>query len=323
MSPLVAYRLAAVFLLLIVACLIALPLLRAHQRRRRLEERVAQHSAPYARATFAGSGRRSNVTAVASGGRRLLLKLLWEITAYDPEQREQHLLPWWVVFPISLPIARVIGGFGQSLVGRPALLAIPVVWILLIRRFYRWCEQRRLAALFDQFPDALAILVRAVRIGIPISEGIRNVAADSPKPTGHEFSLVVDQLALGVTLEEALRHMAARNPISEYGFFATALALQSETGGAISDTLERLADVIRKRVAMREHARALAAEARTSIAILAALPVFTGLALAAINPDYIATLFNDPQGRRIFASAVISLSTGILTMRLIVSRSLA
>ena len=148
------------------------------------------------------------------------------------------------------------------------------------------------------------MLVRAVRVGIPITGGMRSVATDSPDPTGREFRQVADQLTVGVTLDQALRALAARNKLSEYGFFATALALQAETGGAISDTLERLADVIRKRVALREHARALASEARTSIYILAALPVFAGGALAVLNPEYLYTLFVEPQGRTVFAIAV-------------------
>jgi tight adherence protein B len=186
-----------------------------------------------------------------------------------------------------------------------------------------WCEKRRLRTLFEQFPDALAMLVRAVRVGIPITGGMRSVATDSPDPTGREFRQVADQLTVGVTLDQTLCALASRNKLSEYGFFATALALQAETGGTISDTLERLADVIRKRVALREHARALASEARTSIYILAALPVFAGGALAVINPEYLYTLFVEPQGRTVFAIAVAMLTTGIVTMRTIVSRSLS
>jgi tight adherence protein B len=130
-------------------------------------------------------------------------------------------------------------------------------------------------------------------------------------------------MAVGVTLEQALLTLASRNKVPEYGFFATALALQSETGGTVSDTLERLAEVIRKRVALREHARALASEARTSIAILAALPVFSGGVLALINREYVNTLFVEPQGRAIFASAVVLLTVGIFTMQTIVTRSLS
>ena len=211
----------------------------------------------------------------------------------------------------------------QTILGGTALMLVPVFWVLLVRRFYHWCDQRRLNTLYEQFPDALAMLVRAVRVGIPIVEGIRNVSRESPNPSGPEFSTVVDQIAIGVTLEEALYDLAERNQLPEYRFFATALALQSETGGAVSETLERLADVIRKRVALRSHAHALASEARTSIYILACLPVFSGGALALLSPDYIATLFTEPQGQRIFAAALISLATGIATMRTIVSRSLS
>ena len=193
----------------------------------------------------------------------------------------------------------------------------------MVRQFYRWCEQRRLRILFEQFPDALSMLVRAVRVGIPITGGIRSVATECADPTGREFRHVADQIALGVTLEQALHALASRNQVPEYGFFATALALQSETGGTVSDTLERLADVIRKRVALREHARALASEARTSIAILAALPVFAGGALAVINPGLHQFAVHRPQGRTVFAAAIALLTTGIFTMRTIVARSLS
>jgi tight adherence protein B len=211
----------------------------------------------------------------------------------------------------------------QTLLGWTALLLLPIISVAIVRRYYRWCNQRRLTALYEQFPDVLAMLVRAVRVGIPIVEGIRSVARESPHPTDQEFGVVVDQMVVGVRLEEALHALAERNQLPEYRFFATALALQSETGGAVSETLELLADVIRKRVALRGHAQALASEARTSIYILAALPVFSGGALALLNPEYIGILFTDPAGQKVFTMALISLATGIFAMRTIVRRSLS
>ena len=296
--------------------------MRADQGRRKVQERVAQYAAPYARAT-AKEARDKGNAATAFGGGRVLLKWLMQLVAYDPAHSDSYLLAWWVVLPAAFLFARLIIMLAQSLVGSVALFALPLVWLLLVRQFYRWCEQRRLRILFEQFPDALSMLVRAVRVGIPITGGMRHVADDSPNPTGHEFRQVVDQITLGVTLDQALHALAARNQVPEYGFFATALALQSETGGTVSETLERLADVIRKRVALREHARALASEARTSIGILASLPVFAGGALAFINPDYLNTLFVDPKGRMVFAGAVMLLTTGIGVMRTIVARSLS
>jgi tight adherence protein B len=317
-----SYQLAAACLLLVLACIAAVPFMHAEQRRRKVQDRVAQYAVPYARATAIEAREKGNAGAAMSGT-RTLLNWLMRIVAYDPLHSDSYPLAWWVVTPAALLFARLLIALAQSLLGSSAMLALPLVWIVLIRRFYRWCELRRLRTLFEQFPDALSMLVRAVRVGIPITRGMRNVAADSPDPTGHEFRQVADQITLGVTLDQALHALAARNQVPEYGFFATALALQSETGGTVSETLERLADVIRKRVSLREHARALASEARTSIFILAALPVFAGGALAVINPDYLDTLFVDPQGRTVFATAVILLTVGIATMRTIVSRSLS
>ena len=318
----VSYQLAAASLLLVVACIAAVPFMQAEQRRRKVQERVAQHAAPYARATTADAREKSNAGAAVSG-RRIVLNWLKRLVAFDPSHQDYYLLRWWIVLPAALLFARLVVALAQTLLGSSALLALPLVWVALVRRYYRWCELRRLRMLFEQFPDALSMLVRAVRVGIPITGGMRSVGADSPNPTGAEFRQVADQITLGVTLDQALHALAARNQLPEYGFFATALALQSETGGTVSDTLERLADVIRKRVALREHARALASEARTSIAILAGLPVFAGGALAFINPDYFNTLFTDPQGRTVFGAAVTSLTVGIVTMRTIVSRSLS
>jgi tight adherence protein B len=315
-------QLAGACLLLVLACLAAVPFMQAEQRRRKVQDRVAQYASPYARATAAAARDKGNAGAAASGS-RILLQWLMQLVSFDPAHRDSYPLAWWIVLPTTLLFARLVLALAQSLIGSSALLALPLVWVMLIRQFYRWCEQRRLRTLFEQFPDALSMLVRAVRVGIPITGGMRNVADDSPDPTGREFRQVVDQITLGVTLDQALHALAARNEVPEYGFFATALALQSETGGTVSETLERLADVIRKRVALREHARALASEARTSIGILAALPVFAGGALAVINPEYFNTLFVDPKGRTVFAAAVLLLTVGIATMQTIVRKSLS
>jgi tight adherence protein B len=322
MTRSLSYQLAAACLLLVLACVAAIPFMKAEQRRRKFQDRVGQYAAPYARATAINAREKSHA-GTADSGTRILLKWLRQLVAFDPSHLDSYPAAWWIVLPAALLFARLIIALAQALLGPSALLALPVVWILVIRQFYHWCEQRRLRILFEQFPDALSTLVRTVRVGIPITGGMRSVASDSPDPTGREFRQVADQLTLGVTLEQALHALAARNKLPEYGFFATALALQAETGGTVSDMLERLAEVIRKRVALREHARALASEARTSIYILAALPVFAGGALAVINPDYLYTLFVEPQGRTVFATAVGMLTTGIVTMRTIVSRSLS
>lgn len=232
-------------------------------------------------------------------------------------------VPWWVVPLAALPVARAAAGLKAALGGDWLLLATPVIWFLLCRSAYGWLDARRREVLFRQFPDALGMVTRAVRVGIPVSEAIRSVAREAPKETAGEFQRIADRLQIGLPLDQALAETAHRNGVPEYRFFATALALQSQTGGGLSETLENLAEVIRKRVALRERGYALAAEARTSAGILAVLPFFTTGVLAVLSPAYVAMLFNDPGGQQVLAAAIGLLLLGIVIMRGMIRRALS
>ncbi len=177
--------------------------------------------------------------------------------------------------------------------------------------------------MYRQLPDALAMVVRSVRAGIPVSEALRTVACEMPEPTGGEFRRLSDALGIGIPMEEALLGLARRSGLPEYGFFKVALTLQGSAGGNLTETLENLADVVRKRVATRARGLALASQARASAYILAVVPVITAGALLVIDPGYLRLLFEDPRGRTILAAAVLSLLTGLGTMKLIIRRSLA
>jgi tight adherence protein B len=155
-----------------------------------------------------------------------------------------------------------------------------------------------------------------------VSEALRGVAKEAPVPTSIEFGRLVDALAIGEPLEKALKEMSERNDLPEYGFFAAALSLQAQTGGGLAETLELLADVARKRVAMQARGFALSSEARTSSMILAGLPFVTGGALYLANPTYIGVLFTDPSGQMILGIAILSLCMGIFTMRMIIRSAL-
>jgi tight adherence protein B len=162
----VSYQLAAASLLLVVACIAAVPFMQAEQRHRKVQERVAQHAAPYARATATDAREKSNAGAAVSG-RRIVLDWLKWLVAFDASHQDYYLLKWWIVLPAALLFARLVVALAQTLVGSSVLLALPLVWVALVRQYYRWCELRRLRTLFEQFPDALSMLVRAVRVGIP------------------------------------------------------------------------------------------------------------------------------------------------------------
>jgi tight adherence protein B len=200
--------------------------------------------------------------------------------------------------------------------------ALPFAALLICRWFYGWCEDRLITKLYNQFPDALAMIVRAVRVGLPVIEAIRVAARENPQPTAREFESLVARTAIGVPLDEALREMAERNRLPEYRFFATALSLQSQTGGGLTETLEGLADTIRKRVAAKLRGHALAAEARMSSYILGALPLITGALLTVMNPSYMQVLVTDPTGQKLLLIGAGLLGMGALSMRMLIRASL-
>jgi tight adherence protein B len=246
-----------------------------------------------------------------------------KIFGFDPAALDRCPVKWWMVLLIASVVAKIAQGLAADMIGTWSLLAMPVAWVMLCRMIFGYFEKRYQDKLLNQFPDALAMIVRAVRVGIPVLRAINNVARDAPEPTCIMFARLVDQITVGVALDAAVLQMAERSKLPEYRFFATAISLQMQTGGALSETLENLADVIRKRVALKARALALASEARTSAMVLAALPFVSGTSLYVLNPDYIGKLFKPGMGQTIFSCAVLSLSFGLLTMRTLIRRSLA
>lgn len=242
---------------------------------------------------------------------------------FEPAAPDRYPMVWWIVVLVMLAVAfaarSVVADFFNPFV---AWLAVPAAWISLSRAFFGFFDRRRREQLLAQFPDALAMIVRAVRVGIPVQESMRNVSRELPHPTGPAFTRLVNDVAVGVPLDEAINDMAQRSGLPEYRFFATALSLQNQTGGALSETLDGLADVIRKRAALRAKGIAMTSESKATAAILAALPVIIGVMLWMLNPAYIALLFNNDTGRNMFAAAVISLSIGLFAIRTIIKRSL-
>ena len=249
--------------------------------------------------------------------------MLAGLFGFDLTLSDHYVLRWWVALTVTLLITVVATKLGSGLVGNLAWLGLPLGWIVLSRNFFNWCRRRRQDKLFQQFPDALAMIVRAVRVGIPVTDSIQAVGRELEAPTGPEFARLSDELSIGMTLEDALRAMAQRNALQEYRFFATALSLQSQTGGGLSETLENLADVIRKRVAVRQKGEALAAEAKMSSIVLALLPPLAAAGLFIMNSAYIIMLFVDPLGQKILAAAILALSGGIMSMRMLIRKSLS
>ena len=171
--------------------------------------------------------------------------------------------------------------------------------------------RRRIAAFIGLFPEAIDLMVRALRAGLPISEAIVNAGQEIGDPVGTEFRQVEAGMRLGRDLDSILWDIAKRIEAPEFRFFIIALNVQRETGGNLAETLNNLSMVLRGRRAMRAKARAMASEARASTAILGSLPIVVTVILSITSPNYITPLFTDVRGLMLLGVAIGMLLSGI------------
>ena len=199
----------------------------------------------------------------------------------------------------------------------------PIKWWLVLTKFvFNWFTNRRNAKLLEQFPDSLSTIVRCVRVGIPMGEALRMVARDAQEPTKAEFEILADKVSIGIPLDIALRELSQRIKLTEYQFFATAITLQARSGGGITQTLETLAEVIRKRVGLKARGYALTAEARTSAMILSVLPFVAGGAIFVMQRPYIVLLFTTKSGESILGLAILLMGMGMGIIQYMISNVL-
>jgi len=157
---------------------------------------------------------------------------------------------------------------------------------------------RRQKKFTAHFADAMDIIVRGVRTGLPLGDCLKIIAHESPDPLGAEFRRVVEGESVGMPLEICLEQMYERMPISEVNFFSTVLNIQKTTGGNLGESLANLASVLRGRKLLREKIKALSAEAKMSAIIIGSLPIFVGGLVTVIAPDYMEELYTTPTGHR-------------------------
>ncbi len=290
------------------------------RRNRQLASRVAELVTPLAlaRAPSAfGSGHLGLLAQIAGWQVRL-----GPLCGYNPDRQAAYPVRVPLLLLLAAIPAVAIDRLISQVFGMALDFALPLIWIGCTQVLFRSLHARYADQLYRQLPDTLSMIVRSVRVGIPLHEALRGVARESLKPTAPLFARVADQMAIGIRLEEALRNASNCTGVTEYSFFTVALTLQAQTGGSLAETLDNLADVIRKRVALRQRAHALATEARTSAYVLAALPVFTGSALCILNYRYIAPLFDTPSGNRLLYVTIGMLGLAGLIMHLMIRRSL-
>jgi tight adherence protein B len=213
-----------------------------------------------------------------------------------------------------LAIGTVTGGGTKLGLGWPGLacLLIGIALGLLLPHIYIGIlGGRRLNKFNANFSEAIDLIVRGLRSGLPVTESIKAVGREIMDPVGMEFRLIADSITFGMTLQEALWAAASRIDIPEYRFFAITLGIQQETGGNLAETLDNLSQVLRRRRQMKLKIKALSSEAKASAYIIGSLPFIMFGIIMAENHRYAMTLFTDPRGWVMLACGFACYSLGI------------
>lgn len=174
--------------------------------------------------------------------------------------------------------------------------------------------KRRTKRFLSLLPEALDLIVRGIRSGLPATEAMNTIGAEIADPVGAEFRQVVDQVKIGIGLDAAMWGAARRLQIAEFNFLVISLAIQQETGGNLAEILEKLSDMVRRREQMRLKVKAMSSEARASAMIIGSLPFIMAGVINFVNPTYMSGLFDDPRGWVMIGMGFGSLGFGLLIM---------
>lgn len=183
----------------------------------------------------------------------------------------------------------------------------------------RWClgflRRRRQQVFLNDFADAIDIVVRGLKSGLPVSDAMKVIAAETPPPVGPEFLEVVEGQRVGIAIDQGIERMYERMPLAEVNFLAIVMAIQSKTGGNLAEALNNLSKVLRDRKKMKAKIRSVSQEAKSSAAIIGSLPFCIMGLLSIFSPDYLTPLWNTRPGNMILMGSAIWMMLGMLVMR--------
>jgi len=230
----------------------------------------------------------------------------------------------WTVkqYFIGSAIAAAVPFLGLMIVGLKLWMALIVgvaVGLTLPRIVLNYLGARRITQFIVRFPDAIELLVRGLRAGLPIAETMGAVASEIAGPVGSEFQAVSDRMKIGRTLEAALQETADRIGTAEFQFFVITLAIQRETGGNLAETLSNLAEVLRKRMQMKLKISAMSSESKASAYIIGALPFIVFGLIYFISPSYMGGFFLDQRLMIAGGGGLIWMSIGAYIMKQMIS----
>jgi tight adherence protein B len=176
-------------------------------------------------------------------------------------------------------------------------------------------KKRREANFLKALPDAVDVIVRGIKAGLPLFESIKVVAADAPEPLKSEFLAIIETQAIGMPLGDACARLYERMPVPEANFFGIVISIQQKSGGNLSEALGNLSKVLRDRKKMAEKIQAMSMEAKASAGIIGSLPPIVMLLVYLSTPDYISLLWTHPTGQLMLVGCVIWMSCGIFVMK--------
>jgi tight adherence protein B len=173
----------------------------------------------------------------------------------------------------------------------------------------------RLKSFSAEFPDSVDIIVRGVKAGLPLVDCLRIISLEAQEPVRGEFKAILEDQTMGLPIDQAVQRLSERVPLAETNFFAIVIALQSRTGGSLSEALGNLSKVLRERKKMKAKIKAVSAEAKASAGIIGCLPVVVALLIYLTSPAYISLLFTTTTGNIALAGSAFWMFIGVMIMR--------
>lgn len=234
-------------------------------------------------------------------------------------QIQQAGLGWTMQkFYIGSAVFAALASAGYAFSGAPLYL-IPGVLLAAGLGIPRWVvgfiRKRRLKKFLAEFPNSIDVIVRAIKSGLPLNDGLRLIASEAKEPVRSEFRRIIEAQQLGISVPEAVSRLYENMPCSEANFFGIVIQIQSQAGGNLSEALGNLSRVIRDRKKMKSKVDALSMEAKASAAIIGALPFIVTLLVYLSSPGYIMILFTSTTGQMLLVGGLMWMSIGIMVMK--------
>ena len=245
----------------------------------------------------------------AKHGTKVTLKKMIEQSGLPITQSQFFILS--AVFGVLCGFAALFSGFNFIVI----LGAIFVGGLGVPRWFVSFTRKRRFKAFLEEFPNAIDVIVRGVKAGLPLNDCLGIIAREAKDPVKSEFARIVESQKMGLTMGEAIGKLYQNMPLAEANFFGIVVAIQESAGGNLSEALSNLSNVLRDRKKLQNKIKAVSSEAKASAGIIGSLPMCVSILIYLTTPDYISLLFTHSTGHLILGASAIWMSMGILVMK--------